>query len=875
MTRSGPGSPLKKGDRHPRECRSHGLFKCRRESVPFFQHAAGPASPHRIAPRAILAPLLALACFATETIQAQPVPPRNPSSTHIFPAGGQRGTTVAVRVGAEAIPPGTNLFMFGQGVTASARLGERLPPQGEPSLRRKPTEIPISRPREWQAQVEIAADAPPGPVAWRLGCAQGGTGTRPFVVGDLPEFIESESNSTLDAAERLTLPVTVNGQIAGERDLDFFRFAATAGELIACEVQARRLGSRLDPVVAVLEPDGRPVAVETIHAGDDPVIAFPVPRTGEYVLCVSNVTFHGDPAHVYRLNLATTPYVQAAFPGGWRAGEECEVEFYALSGTGTCRVLHDTVRFPAADEASPRHIVEVDTVTETAAGESSAPLSLLNRVALAIDERPNVLEHEPNDAQHESEPLSFPVTVNGRLLSAEDTDWFVFTAAAGEMLSITCRGCPAGGAARPSVALFDGTGKQLAQARSVECPDGVCRIEWTAPQPGEYRLRVRDLRHGIHGGPEFVYRLTLDRALPDFELALGADAFDVVQAGKAQLPVSLRRSGGFDGSVELHVEGLPTGVEVENTQVPAGAGQATLTFSATADAIADSTPLRLIGRASIDGQPAQRVARCPHLGRDSEGVALAEPATERLHVTVGHKPLFRLFCLETYQYAHRGTVFPYPMQVERLDGFDGPITLQIADRQNRDLDGIEMFEVTIPPGDSGVRLPIYLPETMHINIQSQSQLYSQAHASFTDRHGRPQSVLVVSEKRNMIRTLPTVVKLEALDEDLVLEELPAESRGGGPREVRCRLRVERTTNFPGPLDVQLVEQSAGTGVSMSPLTIAAGQTEGEAVLRVDVPPGTDDRWSLKLRGTGLLDDGIQVITECSVSLSTGVRRRRI
>ena len=67
-------------------------------------------------------------------------------------------------------------------------------------------------------------------------------------------------------------------------------------------------------------------------------------------------------------------------------------------------------------------------------------------------------------------------------------------------------------------------------------------------------------------------------------------------------------------------------------------------------------------------------------------------------MTVQHKPLFRLFCSEAYQYAHRGTIHLYQMEVERFDGYNGPITLQIADRQIKDLDGADVLETTIPAG---------------------------------------------------------------------------------------------------------------------------------------------------------------------------------
>lgn len=38
----------------------------------------------------------------------------DPSSTHIFPAGGRRGTEVKVQVGGECIPPGTRFRIWGK-----------------------------------------------------------------------------------------------------------------------------------------------------------------------------------------------------------------------------------------------------------------------------------------------------------------------------------------------------------------------------------------------------------------------------------------------------------------------------------------------------------------------------------------------------------------------------------------------------------------------------------------------------------------------------------------------------------------------------------------------------------------------------------------
>src|SRR4051812_8778653 len=147
-----------------------------------------------------LAALLAAAACAAPA-PGQAVPSKEPTGTHVFPAGGRRGTTVPVRVGAECLPPGANFRVWGKGVTAPAVLGPRADGPREPSPRRKPNDADADMrtyPREWQSRVTVAADAPAGAAQWRVTSGFGGTRPRPFVVGDLPEFVETESNSDPD-----------------------------------------------------------------------------------------------------------------------------------------------------------------------------------------------------------------------------------------------------------------------------------------------------------------------------------------------------------------------------------------------------------------------------------------------------------------------------------------------------------------------------------------------------------------------------------------------------------------------------------------------------------------------------------------------------
>ena len=81
-------------------------------------------------------------------------------------------------------------------------------------------------------------------------------------------------------------------------------------------------------------------------------------------------------------------------------------------------------------------------------------------------------------------------------------------------------------------------------------------------------------------------------------------------------------------------------------------------------------------------------------------------------------------------------------------------------------DGADVLVTTLPAGETRFLLPLYLPETMHINVQAHSNIYAQGFATFQDRWGQQQSTCIVSEMRCMVRTLPTVTRLQSVDREL-------------------------------------------------------------------------------------------------------------
>ena len=111
----------------------------------------------------------------------------------------------------------------------------------------------------------------------------------------------------------------------------------------------------------------------------------------------------------------------------------------------------------------------------------------------------------------------------------------------------------------------------------------------------------------------------------------------------------------------------------------------------------------------------------------------------------------------------------------------------------------------------------------------------------------------------MLRTLPPVVKLSALDDRIALQ----------PGTVmKCRLRLERTSNFPDAMQLALVDISEDSRVRVDPVTISAGATTVEVPLRVAAQLPRGKKIRLRFRARGKLDGRVEVITETVVIATT-------
>jgi len=135
----------------------------------------------------------------------------------------------------------------------------------------------------------------------------------PFAIDTLPECLEQEPNNQPASAQRVTLPLIVNGRIDPPGDADVFCFEARSGDQIVAEVYARRLDSPLDSMLKLTDASGRQLALNDDHEDKgaglvthhaDSRFSVALPAAGTFYLHLSDVQHKGGPEYAYRLRIS-------------------------------------------------------------------------------------------------------------------------------------------------------------------------------------------------------------------------------------------------------------------------------------------------------------------------------------------------------------------------------------------------------------------------------------------------------------------------------------------------------------------------------------------------------------------------------------------
>jgi hypothetical protein len=410
--------------------------------------------------------------------------------------------------------------------------------------------------------VEPSGDLAVGAYPIRVETPDGISNIELLAVGTFPEYLEDESrpgalantNDTIETAQALAgAPLTLNGALEGpERDV--FRIQAKSGEKQVFEVEARRLGSAIDPVLEILDSSGKTLArsEDAPLLGLDARVAVTFPRDGYYYVVVHDSRYSKQAANFYRLKIGSYPYPQEIYPLGGRRGEVLEASL------GVQKI---TVDLRKVDKNTHQVFVNL-------------PESPVLPIPFAVGDDPEITAPV-------ADSIAMPVTINGRLSKPGQVDRYKVRVTPGQPLAFRIQARELGTSKLMAViTVLDEKGKMLARSGDEPLADDVYNVNQsrTAGDPmlrvkapegsSSVTVTVEDL--ALRGGASYAYRLNVESVAQDFRVILNTAFVNVPAGGSAMLPVTVQRQG-YDGEVQLRVSNAPQGLRVEGGYVVAGA----------------------------------------------------------------------------------------------------------------------------------------------------------------------------------------------------------------------------------------------------------------------------------------------------------------
>lgn len=693
-------------------------------------------------------PHLGFALCVLCVLCGEPVFGNPPAASYVFPAGGQRGTTVPVRVGGLFLHDKCAFDLAAPGVKASPELvrDKRLWFEG-PVLPLPDSQRQEDYPADMRGTVTLAADAKVGPVRGRVFTSQGGAGGLVFVVGELPEVVEAEVEGD-PIPKTLALPVTANGRIFPHEDIDLWEFDGEAGKTVTAYVHAQALNSPLVPQLDVLDARGNVVAEQMLHpcVGTDASVRFTPKVAGKYRVRITDARTLGGPAYVYRLTVTTADVPQFHFP---------------------LRVKPDGLK----------------------------------------------------DVTDAKDALTAPVALNGHIEKPGAANEWKLDLKKGGRYALDLVARRADSPLCAVVTVTDATGKEVAKAEASETNDPA-PLAFAPAADGVFTVRVGEKYRG-RGGPNFAYRLAVTDTAepvgePGFRLALAADAFTVPRSGTVKVKVTAERTGGFAGPIVVRAVDLPKGVTAAPVVIPRNQPAAELTLTAAADAHIATAALKIEG-IGIAGVTARLAG-----GAFVPGTRFL-PDTADVRLTVALPTPFKILDEYIMTSAARGEVYKRKYKLDR-GGFDGPIEVQLADKQARHLQGVTGPVLALKPGETDFEYPAYLPPWMELGRTCRVCVMATAKVK-DPLDGREHTVSFSSTEQN--QQMIVVVSPGRLDMSLDRTSLRAEPGG----EVRLQVTVARDKNLTGPARVEAVLPAHWKGVTVAPLVIPADRDSGELVLK--------------------------------------------
>ncbi|HKS35605.1 MAG TPA: PPC domain-containing protein [Verrucomicrobiae bacterium] len=483
-------------------------------------------------------------------------------------------------------------------------------------------------------KLRIEPSAPLGQQEIRANTAKGFSNPILFDVSDVTEFTESEPNNGSTNANTVNAPVTINGRISGDKDVDQFKFKAEKGQQLMLEVVASRFGSPLDVLMTLTDATGKTIQENDDAAGADARIERNFGEAGDYIVKVRDLLGRNGEDFGYRLSIRPVrsdfrvtfaPDVPRISRGG---GAVITVDVQRRGGFGG-PVEARLENLPRGVSAQSLLVPPDNAVSPMIVLHASEDASLdVHKIRLVAN---GVINGQT--VTREGKPQSNGRAVREAFLTVLDSPPFTL-----EPITLSAR-TEQNQSAAVEVAVrrrngFLGEIKVIAEgfsagkepltknvdveAVTLKAPDSRATLNLKAKQDaetgermivfkGEAKVEGQGVTQYSRAIPLAIdpFPFTLSSSLPRLALtALSPESKSA--ASEAEFSIKANRRGWFTEDINLSVEGLPEGISINSTNLARGVGEAGFKILASDKAPAGKEiSLTVVGTANVNGRAYQ------------------------------------------------------------------------------------------------------------------------------------------------------------------------------------------------------------------------------------------------------------------------------
>ncbi|MEW4565312.1 hypothetical protein AB1K70_22495 [Bremerella sp. JC770] len=534
--------------------------------------------------------------------------------------------------------------------------------------------LPESTAERLELEIELPSEVAAGHGQLWVAAESGISSPVTLGIDQLPEALFSEKIDTL--------PIALSGNLSGSQLLST-SFHGQAGQRVIAEVEAQRLGSKLKPLIRIVDQRGTQLGYSSIEATlqGDARVEVELPADGVYTIQLQDVLFKGAAPGHFRLKVGQFAYADLLLPLAKHSPEEDpqsqnheasqnDQPAIPFSGPRPKTYLSDFTEITVSPNDTPAD----GSIGTAPIGVSSVLLEPKEKDAYLIDVLPGTKYRAEVFAQRLNSPVDAVLEIRK----------------------------PDGG----MLASSDDQGNTPDPAATFDVPADISQVS----------VSVHDVTRA--GGPLHLYRLAVTPAgLADFHLHVPGPAVNIPAGGSAVMEVIAQRRG-FGGPIKLEFPELPEGVQASPSEIPARADRALVTFTATPEA-KQSVVSTVLGKAVAKEQTIQRLAT---VGTEAAGFGLP-PLQEHLAVGIVQKPKLTLAyrSMPAANALGLGQSTPLQVKVQRSEGQTGPVRFSLVTSQvvpqvkgKPDLSkAIKLAGETILPADqSETTLTLSIPQAL-------------------------------------------------------------------------------------------------------------------------------------------------------------------